>query len=93
MTSVTKDFVAKVAIGIHGVAVLEVKETLSPDSIYVGSDIDPALVLNDVHQCGAEEWADYYLQDVPKEPGVYTFRGSACFSEDDANYSCTCDQI
>lgn len=93
MPSVTKDFIAEVAIGIHGVAVLEVNETLSKHSIYVGNDIHPDLVLLDIEECGAEEWAEYCLNDVPTDPGIYTFKGSVTFSEDDADYSVTCDQV
>lgn len=93
MTSVTKDFVAKVAIGVHGVAVLGVKESLSPHSVYVGSDIHPDLILDDIEQCGAEEWAEHSLDDVPQEPGIYTFRGSARFDEDSSEYSTTCDEL
>lgn len=90
---IKKDFVAKIAIGIKGVAVLEISETLSPDSIYSGSDIEPNLILDDIAQCGVDDWADYYLDDIPSEPGIYTFRGTAEFSEDDAAYSVTCDDV
>lgn len=90
---ITKDFVAKIAIGIKGVAVLEISETLSPDSIYVGSDIEPNLILDDIEQCGIEDWAEYCLDDIPKNPGIYTFRGKAEFSEDDADYNVTCDDV
>jgi hypothetical protein len=89
--SVTKDFVAKVAIGLQGVAVMEIVETLSPHSVYVGNDIHPSLILDDIKQCGTEEWADYNLCDTPEEPGIYTFRGSVRFDEDSADYSVTCD--
>ena len=49
--------------------------------------------LNDIEQCGAEEWAEHSLDDVPQEPGIYTFRGSARFDEDSSEYSTTCDEL
>jgi hypothetical protein len=91
MTSVTKDFVAKIAVGLRGVAILELTETISPHSVYVGSDIHPELILHDVDMDGIEEWADCYLDDKPTKPGIYTFRGSVRFGEDSADYSMTCD--
>lgn len=93
MTSVTKDFVAKVAFGVAGCAILSIEETLSPHSVYAGSDIHPNLVLNDIKQGGVDEWAEYNLSERPKEPGIYTFRGSVRFDEDSADYSVTCDEL
>lgn len=90
---IKKDFVATIAIGLKGVAVMKVSETLSPDSIYMGSDIEPNLILDDIEQCGTEDWVEYCLDDMPTEPGIYIFRGTAEFSEDDADYSVTCDDV
>lgn len=91
--SVTKDFVAKIAIGVRGIALMEITETLSPQSVYQGSDIADDLIVDDISNCGIDEWADYNLTDVPTEPGIYTFRGSVRFTEDDAEYSTTCDEL
>ncbi|MBL4706289.1 MAG: hypothetical protein JKY54_17310 [Flavobacteriales bacterium] len=89
--SVTKRFEAQIAIGLSGIAVLSIHETLSPHSVYVGSDIHPQLVLEDIKKYGTEEWAGMYLGQMPKEPGVYQFRGIATFTDDDADYSVTHD--
>lgn len=93
MTSVTKDFVAKIAIGIEGYALLEIEETLSPHSVYKGNDIHPALIVDDIQACCIQEWVEYNLSDIPNEPGVYTARGSARFDEDSADYSVTFDEV
>lgn len=90
---IKKDFIAKIAIGIKGVAVMEFSETLSPDSNYSGSDIEPNLVLNTIMQYGLGDWVRYLLNDVPSEPGVYRFRGTAEFNEDDADYNVTCSEM
>lgn len=89
---VAKDFEAKVAIGEVGVALLSITETLSPHSPTIGTDIHPNLVLADITENGMEEWVGYWIKDVPDVPGVYTFRGSATFDEDSADYSITCDE-
>lgn len=91
--SVTKDFVAKIAVGIRGIALMEISETLSPHSVYQGSDIPNDCILQDFSGCGIEEWAEYNLADLPTEPGVYTIRGSVRFDEDSAFYSTTCDEL
>ncbi len=91
--NVTKDFVAKIAIGIRGIALLEITETLSPHSVYAGSDISNDFIIDDISAIGIEEWAEYNLTDIPVEAGVYTFRGSVRFDEDGAYYSTTCDEV
>lgn len=91
--SMTQDFVMVVAIGIEGYALLSIKESLSPHSVYCGSDVEPNRVLIDIKECGMSEWAEAYLDDSPCEPGVYTFRGSAYFCEYEAEYSITCDEV
>lgn len=69
--SVTKDFVAKIAIGIRGIALLEITETLSPHSVYHSSDIADDCIIRDISHGGIEEWAEHSLTDVPTEPGIY----------------------
>ena len=91
--SMTQDFVIEVAVGIEGFALLSIKESLSPHSVYCGSDAAPDRIMIDIKECGMQEWAEAYLNDTPVDPGVYTFRGSARFDEDEADYSMTCDQI
>ncbi len=91
--SVTKDFVAKIAVGIRGIALMEITETLSPHSVYQGSDISSDCIVNDISSGGIDEWAEYNLTDLPTEPGIYTIRGSARFDEDSADYSTTCDEL
>lgn len=91
--SVTIDFVAKIAIGIRGIALLEINETLSKHSVDVSSGIGENLIIEDISDCGIEEWAQHALTDIPIDPGVYTFRGSVRLDEDDADYSVTCDEI
>lgn len=93
MPTVIKDFVAKIAIGIQGVAVLEVSETLTEDSPCKGNEVPDNLILLDMENCGIEDWADHHLSDVPVEAGVFTFSGRARFTEDDSDYSMTCDQL
>ena len=90
---VIKDFEMRVAVGVKGFALMEIGETLSPHSIYVGNDVHPSLIIEDIKEIGIEEWAECALNDVPVKPGIYTFRGTARFSEDDITYYCTCDQV
>lgn len=91
--SVTKDFVAKIAIGIRGMALMEITETLSPHSVDQSSNISNDYIIDDISMDGIESWADIALGDIPAEPGIYTFRGSARFDDDSADYSVTCDEI
>lgn len=93
MVSVTKDFVAKLAVGIEGYALLSIQETLSPTSVYCGSDIHPNLILDDIKNSSIGEWAEYNLRNLPKEPGIYMLRGSVRFDEDSADYSVTYSAI
>jgi hypothetical protein len=93
MASVTVDFVAKVAIGIEGYALLAIEESVSARSVYRGSDIDPALVLNDIKDSSIYEWVECNLGKLPKGPGIFTFCGTARFDEDTADYAVTCDGI
>lgn len=90
---IKKEFVAKIAIGIKGVAVMEISETLSPDSSCLGSDVKPNLILDAIVQCGVEDWVNHFLNDVPNEPGVYRLRGTAEFSEDGTDYSVACSEM
>lgn len=86
MKSVTKDFVAKIAVGIRGIALMEISETLSPHSVYQGSDIFNDCIVDDISGCGIEEWAEYSFTSLPTEPGIYTLSGSVRFTEDDVEY-------
>ena len=89
--TVTKDFTASIAVGIEGFALLSIDESLSRHSVYVGSDIHPNLVLEDIKQCGMEEWSEAYLSALDLQPGIHNVTGSVNFSEDDANYVMSCE--
>lgn len=80
-------------IGIRGIALLEISETLSKTSVYKGTDVSDDFIINDISNVGIDEWAEYALTDIPTEPGIYTFRGSVMFSDEDndCEYSVTCD--
>jgi len=85
--SVTKDFVAKLAVGVRGYALMEITETLSPHSVCVGNDICGDLIASEISDIGIDEWVEYSLPHTPVDVGMYTLRGSARFDEDSSDYS------
>ena len=87
MQSITKDFEIEIIIGIKGAAITQIKETLSPSSAYIGSDIHPDLILDDMDQVGLEEWISCSFPLINGKAGVYVIQGSVVFSEDSADYS------
>ena len=94
MAKVMVDLKIKLAIGIHGIAVISVDETI--DEVYGMSRGEiqiPSLTLQDVEVCGAEDWYEHAVDDKPAEPGVYTFTGRASFDDDSSDYSLTCEQV
>ena len=91
--SVTKDFVAKIAVGVRGIALMEITEALSPHSVDQSSNISNDCIVDHISENGIEEWTECNLTDIPNEPGIYTIRGSVRFDEDSADYSTTCDEL
>ena len=87
MIKVVVDVKVKMAVGIVGVAVMELKETLSHAYGVGVKQIGEDLVKSDIDMQGVEDWFDYAVKDKPKEPGVYTFKGSVAFDEDSADYN------
>lgn len=88
---VTKSFTAKIAIGIKGVALLSINEP--DDDSQHPKTYGSSLVCDDIDQIGIEEWYEYSFDEKPSEPGVYSIRGTATFTEDDTMYSITVDEI
>lgn len=80
------NFEATVVVGLGGVAVLDLKERCA-DGYVLDDDQEPDCVRNDILECGAECWAEYSLDDMPIEHGIYRVSGGAYFTEDDAVYS------
>lgn len=77
----------KMAVGVVGVAVMELKETLSHAYGIGVKQVGENLVKSDIDMQGAEDWFDYAVKDKPKEPGVYTFEGTVAFDDDSADYN------
>jgi hypothetical protein len=84
-------FSARVAIGVGGVAVIDLVEYCHPDWC-IEPDTALELVKDDIEFDGAELWLDRVLnntkQERPKEHGIYKIDGGALFvSEDDVEYT------
>lgn len=78
-------FKCKVAIGIGGMAVLDLIEWCDPDwCVPPGTKLE--CVKEDILMDGAEEWAQHTMADVPVEHGIYDVTGSALFTEDESMY-------
>lgn len=92
MVSITKNFVAKVAIGIEGCALLSIEETLNANSAFKCRDMSPNLVLEDIQNSSVYEWFEFNIKNKPKKPGVYVLRGTARFTDDSADYTTTFDE-
>ena len=69
-------FKAKVALGISGVALMGITEELVNGF---------GCVENDLKECGVDNWW-YWLDEKPKEPGLYVVEGEALVSEDSCEY-------
>lgn len=87
MIKVVVDVKVKMAVGVVGVAVMELKETLSHAYGIGVKQVGENLVKSDIDMQSAEDWFDYAVKDKPKEPGVYTFEGTVAFDDDSADYN------
>lgn len=94
MAKVLVNLKIKIAVGVHGIAVMSLDESV--DELYgvTRSEITvPSLTMQDIECCGVEEWYEYSVDDKPVNPGVYEFIGRASFDEDSADYSFTCKDL
>lgn len=82
---VTKEFTAKIVVGLEGYALLDIKETLSLESIYQGTDVEPNMVRCDIRDVNIQDWITG-IGDVPSEVGVYIYKGTGRFNEDGVEY-------
>lgn len=82
------DLKVTIAVGVCGIALMELKEEVVETYGMRKSDIKvDSLTMQDIESCGIEEWYEHSLYIKPSEAGVYTFFGRASFDEDSADYS------
>ncbi len=76
------EFSAKVAVGINGVAIMEIWEKPTDDCLPQG------LILDDINNIGLDEWFEWVCtnENRPQIPAIYAINGTARFSEDDVDY-------
>lgn len=77
------NFNARVAVGVLGVALLDISETVA-DGFRWDGDLPPNVVSFDAGECGIEDWWDHI--GGLKKPGIYRAKGSAHATEDDIEY-------
>ena len=82
---VTKEFTATIVVGLEGYALLDIKEALSSESIYQGSDVEPNMVISDIRDVSIQDWITG-IGDVPSVVGVYIYKGIGRFNEDGVDY-------
>ena len=83
-------FSARVAIGVGGVCVLDLKEFCHPDWS-IDPDENLELVKDDIEGDGAENWLErifcHTKQEIPVKHGIYKISGGALFLSDDVEYT------
>lgn len=78
----TIEFTVKVAVGVNGVAVMEIWEKA------LDGQLPGGLIRDDINNVGSNEWLEWVCTDnnQPQIPAVYAINGTARFSEDDVDY-------
>lgn len=78
---IIKTFQAVVAVGVEGIALMSLKESLSNES---PCDIEGDQVLEDIRACAIEDWFHYLPIDRPTKPDAYIVTGDAIFYMDNS---------
>lgn len=78
----TIEFTVKVAVGVNGVAVMEIWEKA------LDGQLPGGLIRDDINNVGSAEWLEWVCadNDPPQIPAIYAINGTARFSEDDVDY-------